>query len=422
MGKKKNIVDNNENLNINTIESTNVFKNLKIKKQNNKYTNDSDSSISSDESDEIEIIEKRKRKTKKNLLEEQKKRELTVVINRNKIKNQTVSSLTLNRVENINKSLVEKYRPKNINNIMIDNTVRIKFENMITFRNIPNFIINGPSGTGKTTSIRCLAKQILGNIYQNALLELNASDNRGLDMIEIVKSFCEKKIDNYLHYDDIQHNKIKKIIIFDEADNITTKAQNILANMMDTYKNTTRFCFICNDSKEIIDAIQSRCTPIHFKPINHNLMEQRLKYICEQENIEYEETGIKALVFIAHGDMRKAINNLEATYNSFTYITEENIYKLCHQPHPSQIIQIIKKCASKNIIEVINNYHALKEKGYCNSDILQTLIATLKYVSIDERLRINYIMIISDTYIIINEGLDNALQMYACFSRLINFI
>ena len=109
-----------------------------------------------------------------------------------------------------------------------------------------------------------------------------------------------------------------------------------------------------------------------------------------------------------------------AIYNSFEVITEGNVYKLCHQPHPSQIIQLIQCCASKNIKDAINNYNTLKERGFCNSDILQTLIAVLKSVTIDETLRINYIRQISDTYIVVNEGLDTNLQMYACFAKLIN--
>ena len=190
--------------------------------------------------------------------------------------------------------------------------------------------------------------------------------------------------------------------------------------MMDKYRNSTRFCFTCNDSKEIINSIQSRCTPLYYKSINQILISDRLMQICKKENVTYEENGIKALIFIAQGDMRRAINNMEAIYNSFRIITEENVYKLCHQPHPSQLIQLIHSCAGKNIKEAIINYNALKERGFCNSDILQTLVAVLKSVTIDESLRINYIKIISDTYIVINEGLDTNLQMYSCFARLIN--
>jgi replication factor C subunit 2/4 len=370
------------------------------KKKNTKLESDSDKSDNSDSDQEVE-----KKRSKKTIPE---KKELTVVIRRNEV----VQSAVQPRKCPVNLPWVESYRPNKMQDILIDNYMRVKLENMINMHNLPNLLISGPSGTGKTTTIRTLAKRILGDNYHNTLLELNASDNRGLDMINDVSYFCDKMVSNGL-------GTVKKVIIFDEADNITPKAQHMLANMMDKYKNTTRFCFTCNDSKKIIDAIQSRCSPLSYKPLNQTLISDRLQYICQQEDVQYDEGGIKALVFIAQGDMRKAINNMEATYNSFDRITEEYVYKLCHQPHPDSIIAVVKSCAARNLKEAINNYNILKEKGYCNSDILQTLINVLKAVTIDEQMRINYIKILSDTYITINKGLDTSLQMYSCFANMI---
>lgn len=402
---------------INEMMFDELLKPIKKASKKLKEKSDSDSDAGSNASStNNDITEKKKRKSKKALLtDSSEKKEITFTLNTNAI-------VKHERSKNTMLPWIEKYRPANINNIMIDPILRMKLDNLIESNNIPNLLISGPSGTGKTTTIRCLSKQILGNTYPVALLELNASDNRGLDMINEVVSFCDKKISSYLHIDDIVTNKITKIIIFDEADNITTKAQNALANMMDKYRNTTRFCFTCNDSKEIINSIQSRCTPLHYKAINQVLISDKLMQICKTENVQYDEGGIQSLIFIAQGDLRRAINNMEAIYKSFNMISEQNVYKLCHQPHPSQIICLIQCCASKNIKDAITNYNLLKEKGFCNSDILQTLITVLKSVTMDETLRINYIKIISDTYILINEGLDTNLQMHACFARLINFV
>jgi len=329
---------------------------------------------------------------------------------------------------------IEKYRPNKIEDIILDDCLRNKLKNLVNINDLydasnsneisclPNLIITGSPGTGKTSTMFCIAKQILGNKYGEALLELNASDNRGLEIINnSIIHFCKKKINGILDGSN-DNNNIKKIIIFDEADNITRKAQNVLANMMEEYGESTRFCFTCNDSSKIIESIQSRCLILHYRPMNRDNIKKRLDMICQTEKVNYDEKGLEAIIFISQGDIRQAINNLEATYNSYNMITEENVYKLCYQPHPNTIINLIQKCASRNLIQAIEKHEELKEQGYCNSDILQTMSNVLKLINIDEHIRINFIKIISDTYLNVSEGVDTSLQMYSCISKMIAYI
>jgi replication factor C subunit 2/4 len=311
----------------------------------------------------------------------------------------------------INLPWVDKYRPNNFNDIMIDPFFKNKLNNLIKLNNIPNIIITGPSGTGKTSTIYCIAKYIFKNDPENLLLELNASDNRGIEIINnSIIHFCKKKVDN------------KKVIIFDEADNITNKAQNILINLMDKYNHNTIFCFTCNDFSKLIESIQSRCMILHYKYLSKEYIKQKIEYICNKENITYDNSGINALIFISQGDMRFAINNLEAVYNSYDILTEDNVYKLCYQPHPKAIITIIQSCVLKNFNLAVKNFNNLKEQGYCNTDISQTMINILKIIDINENIRINYIKIISDIYLNIIDGIDTNIQMYCCIARLIKFI
>lgn len=333
----------------------------------------------------------------------------------------------------INLPWIEKYRPSNIEDIILDDCLRNKLKNLMninelynlnndTISCLPNLIITGPPGTGKTSTMFCIAKQILGDKYGEALLELNASDNRGLEIINnSIIHFCKKKINGILDGSS-EDNSVKKIIIFDEADNITRKAQNVLANMMEEYGDTTRFCFTCNDSSKIIESIQSRCLILHYRPMNRDNIKKRLDMICQLEKVNHDEKGLEAIIFISHGDIRQAINNLEATHNSYNMITEENVYKLCYQPHPNKVITLIQKCACRNLILAIKQYANLKEDGYCNSDILQTMINVLKLINIDEHIRINFIKILSDTYLNVSEGTDTSLQMYSCISKMISYI
>lgn len=359
---------------------------------------------SDDEKDESDVEEPVpiKSKTKNEFV-------LTVTINKSTTNNTIIES-------HVKQPWTELYRPHKMKDIILDNYMRIKLENFISVKELPNLLFCGSPGTGKTSTILCVAKQIVGN-SQDAILELNASDNRGVEMITKLINYCDKKIDN--SFENVVNSKVvKKIIILDEADAITSKAQNLLVTLMDKYKNNVRFCFTCNNSSKIIEQIQSRCFPLHYKSLNKDAIKVRLLHICQVENVPYEDAGIDAILFIADGDIRSAINNMEAVYNSFRRITYENVYSLCYYPHPDLIIKLLTDCVNKNMEEVIDSYKKLKIKGYCNSDIVYTMINILKHVNIDEDIRINYIKILSDIHINLNEGLDTALQMYSCFARM----
>jgi replication factor C subunit 2/4 len=160
---------------------------------------------------------------------------------------------------NIKTPWVEKYRPKSSDDILLDPFIKTKINNIVKEKSIPNMIITGEPGTGKTSTIICLAEEIYGskNLNEN-VLELNASDDRGLSIINnTILPFCKKKTNKDLH----------KLVILDEADSITTKAQNLLSNIIAEYRKNTRFVFICNDCSQITESIQSRCMIIKYPKI-----------------------------------------------------------------------------------------------------------------------------------------------------------
>ena len=310
---------------------------------------------------------------------------------------------------------IEKYRPKDFNDLILPLPMQYKIANIIETKILPNIIITGSPGTGKTSTILCLARKVLGNDYKDMLLELNASNNRTLDFINTtVAYFCKKKLSS--------NTDKQKLIIFDEADNITKKAQNLLANLMEEHAYNTSFAFTCNESGKIIESIQSRCIILRYVPMTSENIKKRLTMICQKENISYDDEGLSAINFISQGDVRQAINNLEATYHGYKTVTDANVYKLCYHPHPKIVVEIIKECVNMNIIKGIEYIHELKNCGYCTNDILQTLLNSLREIKIDEDIRINFIKIISDAYINVSEGVDSNLQLYGCVSRMIKYI
>ena len=311
---------------------------------------------------------------------------------------------------------VEKYRPKNSNDILLEPFIKTKIERILELKSIPNMIITGEPGTGKTSTILFLAKQIYGSLYNDYVLELNASDDRGLSIINnTIYPFCKKKLDG-LH----------KLVILDEADSITPKAQNLLSNIISEYRRNTRIVFICNDCTQIIESIQSRCMIIKYPKISTENLYSKIEFICKKENIQFDNFGIKTLLFVSDNDIRQAINNLECIYYSFGSLTNENVYKLIDKPKPYYISEILNNCLNKNFPETINIVKNLYNKGYTPNDILLTFMKYLfenndnLLLSTENKLKIYEI--ISLSYIRVNAGIDTLLQLYGCISKIYIFL
>lgn len=315
------------------------------------------------------------------------------------------------------KLLIEKYRPKKLKNIVLNDTLKSKISSFLTTNSIPNIIISGPPGTGKTSIILLIAMHIYKENFKEAVLELNASDNRGIEIINNnIIYFCKKRITNK------DGNPISKLVILDEADNITNKVQNIISKLLEDNTNNTKFAFTCNNSVNIIEALQSRCLMILFPLLTREQIKNKLIDICNKEEIEYTNEALDLLTINANGDMRYAINNLEVIYYGYGKIEYDYIIEICHQPQPEIIIKLIQECVYKNIKKVILILEELKSKGYCSNDILLTIINILQYVQIDEEIRINFNRILNESYVQICDGIDTNLQLYGCISRIILFM
>ena len=176
-----------------------------------------------------------------------------------------------------------------------------------------------------------MARQMLGDMLKQAVLELNASDERGIEVVrDKIKGFAHQKVN--------VPAGMHKIIILDEADSLTASAQQALRMVMTEFSSSTRFALACNDSSKLIEPIQSRCAMVRFTKLNDEEVTRRLAFIAQEEGLQMEQQGMEALVYTAEGDMRYALNNLQATASGFDkHISRENVYKVCDQPHPELI-------------------------------------------------------------------------------------
>jgi len=323
---------------------------------------------------------------------------------------------------------IEKYRPKNSEEILLEPFIKQKIQKILETKSIPNMIITGEPGTGKTSTILFLAKQIYGEKYTNNVLELNASDDRGLSIINnTIYPFCKKKI-NYGKGKEEYPNH--KLIILDEADSITQKAQNLLSNIISEFRKNTRIVFICNDCTQIVESIQSRCMIIKYPRINSNNLYQKIENICQKENVIFTPQGINTLLFVSDHDIRHSINNLECIYYTFGKLEESTIYKLIDKPKPYYISKIIKDCYSGDYVKTINTIKSLYNKGYTPNDILLTFMKYLfesinnsnNLIELKEETKLKIYEIISLSYIRVNDGVDTLLQLCGCISKIFIYL
>ncbi len=311
----------------------------------------------------------------------------------------------------MNKSIpwIEKYRPEKLEDLMLD--LQIEKQIGVFLNNVHNthLIVMGLPGIGKTSTAKCIAKKILGDHIKEGFLELNAAEDRGIKSISsIIPPFCKKIV----NFDE------SKIILLDEADNLTAKCQHDINDIIKQYGNKIRFIFTCNDSTKITEDIQSVCRIIRFKPVTDFQMSKYLEKICANENIKYNKSGIDTICYISSGDMRKSINNLQLTTYTYNNITKPHVLKICKLPDPDDIKDIIKLCDEHKVSDANNALETIISEGYYYLDIVNGFTYVLSNDDIDEEIKLKLVNVVNQTKIIISSGLRSKLQLSAMICRL----
>lgn len=307
---------------------------------------------------------------------------------------------------------LEKYRPIRFEDVVGNLAAVANLRAHAANGTFPHLLLSGPPGCGKTTVVHCLAREHLGEHYEQGCIELNASDDRGIDVVrEKIKGFAQQKVS-------LPEGKLK-VIILDEADSMTGAAQQAMRRIMEIYSPTTRFALACNISSKIIEPIQSRCAILRFSRISDEDMIQRLKLVLETEGAPYDPSGLDALIFSAEGDMRNVLNGAQSTFNAFGNITKETVFRMNDQPQPEKIKSCLEAALKKDWEGAIGPVHEIWKQGYSATDIIATFSRVAKSMESPEHIKLEWLKEVGLAHMRINAGAHGLIQLESMVAKLI---
>ena len=257
---------------------------------------------------------------------------------------------------------IEKYRPTNLNEIMSQDKIIKNLKICIAKKCLPHLLFYGPPGCGKTSTILACAKKIYGKHVKFMVMELNASDNRGIDVVRTrIKKFV-KASNIVISKKYLSLKKLHKLVILDEADAMTYDAQANLRIIVEESTITTRFCLICNNLRKIRPALLSRCSIFRFSPISREYIKEKINQIMIKENFKIDSVGINILIDRSGGDMRKVITNLQSINARYNVIDEKIINICLGYPQKDHIRTIIISLINDTFTIAFDNINKLKKK------------------------------------------------------------
>jgi len=305
----------------------------------------------------------------------------------------------------------EKYRPSTLSEIKNQTEIVNRLRKFAETRAMPHCLFAGPPGTGKTTAALCLAHDLFGQRYMDVFMELNASDERGIDVIRTtVKEFARIATISGAPF---------KILVLDEADNMTADAQNALRRTMERYTETCRFILCCNYSGKIIEPIQSRCAVFRFTPLSEDDVAEYLQQIAKRENVKCTEDGIKAVIEVAEGDLRKAINTLQAAASLKKIVNEDSVHLVVGRAKPKDVKEMLELAFNGDFLKAREKLRLmLVEYGLSGTDIVKQIHSEIFRMTIPEKNKIALVDAVGEVDYRLVEGANEEVQLSALLARL----
>ena len=307
---------------------------------------------------------------------------------------------------------IEKYRPSRLADIVGQDEVVERLSSYVKSKNLPHLLFTGSAGVGKTTAAVTLAKEFYKDSFQMNFREMNASDERGIDVVRNqIKQFARTTPLGDATF---------KILFLDEADALTTDAQAALRRTMETYAQTCRFILSCNYSSKIIDPIQSRCAIYRFKPLGVEAVKEEVRRIAGKEGLSITPGAMDAIVYIAQGDMRKAINALQGGAIISATIDAKMIYAITSTARPDEINELLGLSLGGDFdaAESLLN-QLLHERGIAPNELINQCYRALVKRDMDRSLKVQLIDHIGETDFRLSEGANSDIQLEALIARFV---
>ena len=307
---------------------------------------------------------------------------------------------------------IEKYRPAVLADIVGQEEIVERLSSYVRTGNLPHLLFTGSAGVGKTTAAVTLAREFFPDNWQRNFREMNASDERGIDVVRNqIKEFARTGRDGDAPF---------KILFLDEADALTTDAQAALRRTMETYAQTCRFILSCNYSSKIIDPIQSRCAIYRFKPLGPGAVKEEIRRIAGCEGLTLSPGAMDAIVYIAQGDMRKAINAVQGAAIISPAIDEKSIYAITSTARPDEIEELLT-LSLKGDFDTAESLlaHLLHERGIAPNELINQCYRALVKRDMDRSLKVRLIDHLGEADFRLSEGASSDIQMEALIARFV---
>lgn len=307
---------------------------------------------------------------------------------------------------------VEKYRPQALDQVVGHPEIVERLKAYAKTGNMPHLMFSGPAGTGKTSCAIALARALFQEAWSYNFQELNASDERGIGIVRgKIKDFARTKP---------MGDAAFKIIFLDEADALTPDAQSALRRTMEKYAQTCRFILSCNYSSKIIEPIQSRCAVFRYRPLKQEDIKTLLRRISKEEKLEITQDGLEAIIYVARGDLRRAINTLQVAAGNRKSITEDAVYETTATAHPDEVRGLVEIALKGDFLgaraaldELLINY------GMSGEDVVRQLHRSIFDLPLPDRIKVRLIDRVGEAEFRLVEGSNERVQIEALLAHFV---